>query len=164
MARNKSADVETPEATEVEEVTVDGQENADNSGSTKKKAEPKRGTLPEGFVTPIGLAKVLTERGLHTNRQGETAEVRPQMVYSYIKNAPKDDPFPMQTVQDSLGKDRQAVATEEGVAWWERKNARVAGRKENAAAKAAAKEKRAAEKAQAAEAEAESESPAEEAE
>jgi hypothetical protein len=148
MARNRSADVETPEEEQVDtpEASAEGKE-------PKAKKEPARGELPEGYVTPIGLAKVLTERGLHTNRQGEVVEVRPQMVYSYIKNAPKEDAFPSETVTDSIGKERNAVKLDAGVEWWERKNARVAQRKSNAAEKAAAKERRAAEKAAAAEAE-----------
>jgi predicted transcriptional regulator len=155
MPRSKNtADVETVDETEETNVQVDGQENAEEK-APKKKAEPKRGDLPEGYVTPIGLAKVLTERGLHQNRAGETVEVRPQMVYSYIKNAPKDDAFPLETVTDSIGKERQAVKTEDGVAWWERKNSRVEARKANAKEKADKKAARAAEKAQAAEAEGE---------
>jgi predicted transcriptional regulator len=145
MARNRSADVETP-AEETEQ--VDTPEASAEGTEPKGKKEPARGQLPDGYVTPIGLAKVLTERGLHQNRQGETVEVRPQMVYSYIKNAPKDDKFPSETITDSIGKERNAVQLEAGVQWWERKNARVAARKENAAKKAAAKEQRAAQKAQ----------------
>lgn len=105
----------------------------------KEKKGPARGELPEGFVTPVTLAKVLTERRLHTNREGEVVEVKPQMVYSYIKNAPKDHAFPMQKVTDSLGKERNAVNLEEGIAWWEAKNERAKARKENAAAKATKK-------------------------
>lgn len=147
MARNQTAEVEV----EVEDIeTVETVEKA-----PKAKAEPKRGELPEGYVTPIGLAKELTEQGLHQNRAGETVEVRPQMVYSYIKNSPKDDTFPLVTVTDSLGKDRQAVKLEDGIAWWVRKNDRVAARKSSAAEKAAKKAERAAAKEAEAPAEAE---------
>jgi hypothetical protein len=149
MARgNRTAeeDVETPDEVETEVETPEG--SAEGS-EPKAKKEPARGQLPDGYVTPIGLAKILTERGLHKNREGETVEVRPQMVYSYMKNAPKDDPFPIETVTDSLNKERQALTAEAGVAWWERKNARVAQRAQNAqekaAKKAAAAEKRSAE-------------------
>jgi hypothetical protein len=116
----------------------------------KAKKEPKRGDLPEGYVTPVGLAAILTERKLHTNRDGEIVEVKPQMVYSYIKNASKEDPFPIETVKDSIGAERQAVKVDEGVAWWTRKNERVAARKANAAEKAAKKEANAKAKAEAA--------------
>jgi len=127
----------------VEDVT-ESQETESAEKPAKAKKEPSRGDLPEGFVTPVGLAKILSERKLHTNREGETVEVKPQMVYSYIKNAPKDDPFPMQSVEDSIGKQRQAVEIEAGVAWWTRKNERTAQRKQNAAAKAAKKAEKAA--------------------
>jgi hypothetical protein len=92
---------------------------------------------------------------MHTNRQGEVAEVAPQMVYSYIKNASKEDPFPIETITDSIGKERQVVKLEAGLAWWERKNARAAERKANAAEKAQKKAERAAAKENEAEAEVE---------
>jgi hypothetical protein len=150
MARTREPDVDV-EAVEVEEVDYSTPEEG---AEPKKKKEPARGELPEGFVTPIGLAKVLTERGMHTNRAGEVVEVRPQMVYSYIRNAPKDDPFPLQEVEDSLGKTRSALNLEEGLDWWTRKNERVQARKANAAEKAEKKARKAAEKAEAVEAEA----------
>ena len=90
---------------------------------------------------------------MHTNRQGEVAEVKPQMVYSYIRNAPKDNAFPIETVTDSNGKERQAVKLEAGIEWWAAKNERTAARKANAANKEAKKAERAAAKAAEAEAE-----------
>src|SRR3954451_5580176 len=124
--RNSSVDVEEVPA-DVEETTPEGTETA-----PKAKAEPKRGQLPDGVLTPVGFAKILGERGLQTNREGEVLkEVKPQMVYSYIKNAPKDDPFPLETVNDSIGASRQVVNIEAGVAWWERKNKRTSERSAN---------------------------------
>ena len=154
MARNtNTADVEVVDVVENDELesveTVDGEKK---TKTAKPKAEPKRGELPEGYVTPIGLAKILSERGLHTNREGVQVEVKPQMVYSYIKNAPEADKFPMETVTDSVGSERQAVKAEEGVAWWVRKNERTASRRASAAEKAKAKAERKAAK-EAAEAE-----------
>jgi hypothetical protein len=147
--RTDTTDVDVD--TEVEDVPTET--TADNAEKAPKaKKEPARGDLPEGYVTPVGLAKILSERKLHTNREGETVDVKPQMVYSYIKNAAKDDPFPMETVTDSIGKERQAVKVDDGVAWWIRKNERTAQRKQNAAQKAAAKAEKAA-KAEAAPAE-----------
>lgn len=137
MPRNSNQDVETVDAPEVDETAtpVEGE-----TTETKAKKEPARGQLPEGYVTPIGLAKELGTRGLQKDREGNVlTEVRPQMVYSYMKNAPKDDPFPIETVKDSIDKDRQALKLEEGIAWWERKNARTEARKTNAAEKAAKK-------------------------
>ena len=136
---------------EVEEVTPDELEQTEEVAEKKVKAkkEPARGELPEGYVTPVGLAKILTEAKLHIGRDGEPAEIRPQMVYSYIKNAPKEHPFPMETVTDSLGKERQVVKPEAGLEWWKAKNERSAARKASAAEKATKK----AEKASAKEAE-----------
>lgn len=138
--RTDNTDVE---ANEVEDV-VESQDTEGAEKPAKAKKEPSRGDLPEGYVTPVGLATVLSERKLHTNRDGETVNVKPQMVYSYMKNAPKDDPFPLETITDSIGKERQAVQIEAGVAWWIRKNERTAQRKQNAADKAAKKAERAA--------------------
>lgn len=146
MPRTKdNADVEAVNE-EVEE--IDSPEaSEDKAPKAKAKKEPARGDLPEGYVTPVGLAKILGEKGLQKNREGEVlTEVKPQMVYSYIKNASKDDPFPIETIQDSIGKDRQAVKVEAAIEWWERKNARTEERKANAAAKAAKKAERAAAK------------------
>lgn len=139
MARKNAVD-------EVETVENDEQEAVAEKAAPKAKKASARGDLPEGYVTPVGFAKIATERQLHINREGEVAEVRPQMVYSYMNNSPKDDPFPVTTVEDSLGKKRQALLVEEGIAWWERKNERVARRKQNAAEKAARKAERAAAK------------------
>jgi hypothetical protein len=154
------AEVEaTDENDEVDSVpeTAEG-EKADKPAKAPK--QPARGSLEEGLVTPVGFAKIVTERELHTDKKGGH-EVRPQMVYSYIKNAPKEDPFPLQTVKDSIGVDRQVVKIEDGIAWWERKNARVGERKANAEAKAAKKAENASKK-QTTEAEGESnEAPAE---
>jgi len=144
MAREKSADVDVPEADEATEAATP--ENSEKEPKAKK--EPARGNLPEGYVTPVGLAKVLGEKGLQKNREGEVlAEVKPQMVYSYIKNAPKEDPFPIETVTDDIGKERQAVKLDAALDWWKRKNERTATRKQNAAAKEQAKADKAAAKA-----------------
>jgi len=146
MARRDDASVEELVVDESETV-AEGTEAAEKPAKVKK--EPARGDLPEGYVTNVGLAKILTERGLHTNKDGETVEVKPQMVYSYEKNASEADPFPTEIVTDSLGKERRAVTIENGVAWWVRKNERAAERKANAAVKAEQKAAKAAAKAEA---------------
>jgi hypothetical protein len=140
-------EVETVDATGDETETVS---ETSTETKAKPKAEPARGDLPEGYVTPIGLAKALSQpidgnaentdpsNFYHTDRSGGH-EVRPQMVYSYMKNAPKDHPFPIETVTDSIGKERQALKLDAGLAWWVAKNERVAGRRQNAAEKAAKK-------------------------
>lgn len=138
MARKQAEEVE--ELDEELEDTEETEPEEDSEEETEKAApKVKRGELPEGYVTPVGLAAVLTERKLYVNRKGEVAEVKPQMVYSYIKNAPKDHPFPSETVQDSLGNDRFVVDLEKGVQWWTDKNARAEARKASAADKAAKK-------------------------
>jgi hypothetical protein len=139
--------IDNPEVEEVDVAETTDAGETEEKAAPKAKKEPARGDLPEGYVTPIGLAKVLGEKGMQQNREGETlTEVRPQMVYSYMKNAPKDDPFPIETITDSLGKERQAVKLEAGLEWWTRKNERAASRKQNAAAKAAKKAEKAAAK------------------
>lgn len=143
MPRKENADVETVEETDVVDVAEGTEEKP-----AKKAKEKARGDLPENFVTPVGFATILSARGLQKNRAGEVVtDVKPQMVYSYMKNAPQQDPFPIETITDSLGKERQVVDIEKGVEWWERKNARTDARKANAAEKAAKKAAKAAEKA-----------------
>jgi len=155
MARGGNSDtavvepeVETPVSDEAEDISGTGEASAD--GATEKPAkkvkEPARGDLPEGYVTPVGLAKILTEKKMHTDRDGNIVEVAPQMVYSYIKNAPKEHPFPLEKITDSIGKVRDAVRIDAALDWWEKKNARAAERKASAAAKAQAKAAKAAAK------------------
>jgi len=155
MARSRTdvAEVDVDETVAVDEtdevdVVVDPDGKPVKEKAAKKAKEPTRGDLPEGYVTPSGLAKILTDRGLHTNRAGEVTKVLPQMVYSYIKNAPKTDPFPLEEVTDSIGKTRQALTIEAGLAWWTAKNERVSARRVNAAEKEAKKAKNAAAKAE----------------
>lgn len=156
--RNAEQDIDVDETDLIDDVDIEdeGEDVVDAPEAkekVKKEKAPARGDLPEGYVTPVELAKVLTERKMHTNRQGEVAEVKPQMVYSYIRNAPKDNAFPIETVTDSNGKERQAVKLEAGIEWWAAKNERTAARKANAANKEAKKAERAAAKAAEAEAE-----------
>jgi len=152
-AVQEDLDVETPTEPdaddEVEELPAgtDASEDAKPKAAKKEKAQPKRGELPDGYVTPIGLTKAINERGLYRNREGEVAELKPQMVYSYIKNAPKDRPYPGETVTDSVGASREnCVTLEKGLEWWKQKNAAADERRKNAAEKAAkakaAKEKK----------------------
>lgn len=155
MARGNSNTVITDDvdvdAPSIEDLELEGEptdvvsESAEAAEAAPKapKKEPARGELPEGYVTPVGFAKILTDRGLHTNREGQVAKVEPQMVYSYIRNAPKDAPFPVEDKEDSLGKVRQVINIEAGLAWWEQKNARTAERKQHAAEKAAKKAEKA---------------------
>lgn len=145
MARRTEDEVEAV-VNDEQETVAEGTETATQEKAPKAKKEPARGELPEGYVTPVGLTKLLNEKGLHKNRAGEVVEIRPQMTYSYIKNAPKDAPFPMEKVTDSLGKERDAVKVDAALEWWEAKNKRAAERKANAADKATKKAAKAAEK------------------
>jgi hypothetical protein len=146
-------DVDAPEvdveATD-EEATDEVEEGTEEVKAEKAPKEKARGDLPEGYVTPVGLAKVLSEAKedgsfYHTARDG-SHEVKPQMVYSYVRNAPKDNPFPLVDVEDSIGATRKVVKLDEGLAWWEAKNERASAKKANAAAKAQAKAEKAANK------------------
>jgi hypothetical protein len=137
-------EVENLEGSDEEREDTSGQPESAAEKPAKKVKEPARGDLPDGYVTPVGLAKILTERKLHTDRDNKVVEVKPQMVYSYIKNAPKDHPFPMETVKDSIGVDRFAVKIDAAIKWWTEKNERVAERKANATAKEAKKAEKAA--------------------
>lgn len=137
MARNQSTDGEV-----IPDTTVDGVDAV--VATPKAKKEPTRGVLPSGYVTPVGLAKEITARGLHSNKDGVVVTLAPQVVYSYIKNASKDHPFPMEQIADSLGKTRDALNLEAGLAWWAEKNTRTAAGKVASAAKKEAKAAKAA--------------------
>jgi hypothetical protein len=137
---NESNDVDLDVDTSAEEDGVVESTEATAEKAPKAKKEPVRGELHEGYVTPVGLAKVITEKGLHTNREGAVTTLAPQMVYSYIKNAPKEDPFPFEEgYKDQSDKPRQAAKLEDALAWWDRKRVRAGERKANAAAKASKK-------------------------
>jgi hypothetical protein len=146
MSRSRNADVEELAAPEVDETELEVTNSPAEEGAEKEKVAkgPKRGTLPEGTVTPVGLAKILTAQGLHKNKEGVVIEVKPQMVYSYMKNSLKDDRLETHEVIDSNGTPRQVFVEADAVAWWIRKNERVAARKANVAEKAAKKAEKAA--------------------
>jgi len=147
--------VEEPEVEDFDVDTADEDlEDVEETGdeTPKVKAEkapvaPKRGDLPDGWVTPVAFAKYMTENQLHHDKEGNVAELRPQVVYSYIKNAPKDNPFPnselgkLKTIEDSNGIARGAFKLADGLAWWEDRKQRAEARKANAAAKAEKKAK-----------------------
>ena len=131
-------DLAAPEVEDTSELEeTNGPEASDKAKPEAKAKGPKRGKLPEGTVTPVGLAKILTEKKMHTNKAGEVIEVKPQMVYSYMKNSSKDDRLETHEVTDDAGVSRQVFKVDDAIAWWERKNKRVTERKANAADKAA---------------------------
>jgi hypothetical protein len=98
---------------------------------------PRRGELPEGYVTASEFARLVVARGLQVRRDGTPGKLRAQSVYTYARNAPATDPFPLYDVVDSAGVERRAVKVDEALPWWERKNTRVEARRRNAEANAA---------------------------
>lgn len=137
MSRRDNTATVDPEVEALAEQEETEVSPAEAAAKPEAKAKgPKRGTLPEGKVTPVGLAAILTERKLHQNKAGEIVPVKPQMVYSYMKNSTKEDRLETHEIQDSNDQPRQVFDIEKAVEWWERKNKRVAERKANAAAKA----------------------------
>lgn len=90
-------------------------------------APGKRPPLPATHLTPVGLTNEINERKLYN---GGVGTLRSQAMYSYIKNAPMDHPFPLENIAG-----RDCVEIEAGIAWWIEKDARVAARAEAAAAK-----------------------------
>jgi hypothetical protein len=152
MARNKDTEVLEPQGdvdvdlTEVEDDetdTVPTDATGSPEGESKAPAKPKnpRWTPPEGFVTLVGAAKVITDKGLYFPRGSETpGELPSQQVYSLANGSSKTDPFP-ETKFDDEGNQSEtgqhrAVKVEDLVAWWERKNTRVKERAANAKDKA----------------------------
>ena len=122
---------------------VDVDTNAETDVPTDAAAEVKeskstRPAVPEGYITPVGFAKKLTEKF--------GKEVPPQYVYSTIKNAPKDHPFPIH----SAGGRENLIVLSEGMTWWEEKLARAAEREQNKAKKEAEKAEKAQKRAEAA--------------
>jgi hypothetical protein len=119
----------------------------------EKKAS-KRPPVPSGYDTPINFAHALTAR-LQSEGQLKEGEVfKPQVVYSYVKNRSKNDPFPVyfvfadgsQTEEPTpndgsrpLLKVEEDGTFAEAMAWWDRKDERKAQRAQNAKDKAAKK-------------------------
>jgi hypothetical protein len=117
-------DVDTPQAQAGESDTPAAQ--TDEKAKEAKATRPK---LPDGFVSPIEfrnqLAKPVEEGGRGT-------DIRPQIVYSYIRNGGKTDPFPFE-----MQNGRPALKMADALAWWDRKEARKVEREEAAKTKAA---------------------------
>lgn len=88
----------------------------------------KKGFMPEGWVTPVGLTKVINDRGLYPG-EGELGGI-----YNPIAASEKaGDPFP--GVYDHEGY-KVIVEIEAGLAWYVRWTERQAKRRENAAQRA----------------------------
>jgi len=118
-------------------------------GATVKKVGEKATTstrrpVAEGYVAPVEAAKALsrhlTTKAREAGQIGEDqeVEVKPQVMYSYIKNnGPESkNPLPRYTDAALTGGRECVVKVEEVIEWWEAKDTRVAERKANAKAKA----------------------------
>ena len=122
-------------------------ETATDTAQADETAAPStRFPLPEGKVTPIQLKNKLIQLG-------KTAKsTQPQMFYTFVNNPGKTDPFPVKhyaedgTEYAQKGGPDGNVATrpgldlDEGVAWWDRRKARIADKATAAAANTEASE------------------------
>lgn len=128
-------DVDAPEGGEAEDTVAEGTDVAPKAEKAKK--EPARPPVPEGFISPVKFAKVLTEHLRSKGKLTAEQEVRPQVVYSYIKNNGADSkhPFPTHSAEGRA----VVLKADEAVAWWDAKDERVAAGKVARAEKAKAK-------------------------
>jgi hypothetical protein len=137
-------DVDTPDASDEIEEVPGSPEVAEKPAKAAK--APARPPVPEGYVTPVAFAKILTE---HLRNKGKLAgdkEIAPQMVYSYLNNSNKEgSKYPWQSY--SVGGRDNLLKVDESLAWWDAKDERVASRKTAKANKEAAKAEKAAAKA-----------------
>jgi len=125
MARGNAAEVEDiATSTEGETDTVETTTESERANATKA-TRPK---LEEGLVSPIEFRNTLAKP---ESEGGRGVDIRPQIVYSYIRNQGKNDPFPV-----VMSNGRPGVKLEDALAWWDRKEARKTERAANAAAKA----------------------------
>ena len=78
---------------------------------TSKKPKRSKHDLPEGFVTPTGFVKVLKE--------SMNVEVRPQVIYGYVKNSKTFQEFV------SLNSDGRTILNlDAAIDWWNTKGER----------------------------------------
>jgi hypothetical protein len=130
---NFDVDVDAPEVVEnAAEDTVDAPATADKPAKEKK--ESTRPPVPEGKVSPVAFAKILTKHLQDAGKLPEDKAVAPQVVYSYIKNngADSKNPFPAEKAEGRAA----VVDAEAGLKWWDDKDARVAAGKAAKAEKA----------------------------
>jgi len=135
-------DVDAPEVTDAEDVVATQPEAAEGEKQAKEKKEPTRPPVPEGKVSPVAFAKLLTEHLRAKGKLEADKSVAPQVVYSYIKNNGEGskNPFPA-----TKSEGRAAVVdADAAIAWWDAKDERVAASKAAAAEKATKKAEKAA--------------------
>jgi hypothetical protein len=163
------AEVDTPEALddEAEDTVADGAagEGAKQEKAPKEPKAPARATPPDGLITPVQFAKVLTEhleaKGFSNKNGPVTAKsatspgnpIPPQYIYSMLSQSQKPNaknPVPTY-VSDHAGNVYKTGEQPEGtplarvnllketeaLAWWDEKDSRVAASKTAKAEKAA---------------------------
>src|SRR3954452_23107142 len=137
------AEVEVPAEKPDSEVLAVAPEQPAAQGENQTSSPTRsKGDLPDGYVTPIGLAKAISEKAktgvegfANTFKPDEKSNLRPQVVYSHIRNASKSNPVPTELIKDSIGAERLAIKTDAGLEWWASKTKRVQASKEAAANK-----------------------------
>jgi hypothetical protein len=135
-AEQLDLDVDAPEVTDAEDTVV---EPATAEEKPKKEKAPSRPPVPEGKVSPVQFAKILSKH--LSEKRGEEVTVAPQVVYSYIKNNGEGSkhPFPATKAEGRAA----VVDATEALAWWDAKDERVKASKSAAAEKAAKKSEKA---------------------
>jgi hypothetical protein len=140
------ADVDVDAPIAAPEPTAEDTVTAPTSGETAPtekpaKKESTRPPVPEGKVSPVAFAKLLSEhltaKAKEKDANAADVNVAPQVVYSYIKNnGPESkNPFPAEKAEGRAA----VVDPQAGLDWWDAKDARVAAQKSAAADKAAKK-------------------------
>lgn len=106
------------EATDSEVETVP--EATESEAPAKTESTSTRPPIEEGYVSPIGFQKALKEqRGV---------DIRPQQVYSYIRNSSGENaknPFPVHVING-----RPQIKVQEGLDWWDAKEQRKSDREQ----------------------------------
>lgn len=138
MSENTEGYGDVENVDEVEEVV-----EAPEEAPAKEAKTSKRVSIPEGYVTPIQFRNALEDSGR------VDSSFKPQMVYAYVNNPGKANPFPVKwTDGENIyetreeadaaapeGKDaRPCLKEEEGFEWWDAKEARKTQRAEKKAA------------------------------
>jgi hypothetical protein len=162
-ANEEDLDVDTSAALDEDdetEVVGDGKTAApkDEKAAKEKTTRP---AVPQGYIAPVEFAKVLTahlreehpELGVRLPSPSGKTEVKPQEVYSYIKNndAGSKNPFPAVKGDDINPETQKPYApgralilkAEDGLKWWDEKDLRVKAGKVERAEKAARKAEKA---------------------
>jgi hypothetical protein len=129
-------DVDAPD--DAEDTVEEGTATTPTDKPAKAKKESTRPPVPEGFISPVTFAKILTEHKRANGTLDGDKVIAPQVVYSYIKNNPADGKYPFPARTDVPGR-ALVLKADEGLAWWDEKDARVKAQKTAKAEKDAKK-------------------------